>query len=447
MKFYSYLVVILFLFGACSENNKMGQETEESNCGNDILFTSILKYSDDVETKSVEIDGFPFYKQEGETWDNGYVNDESAGVPVDYYPGNTLFLIAEQENGTRIGSLKFDVNSQVRGSRYEQSLTMRFYLRDKEPNVICIQSIGPDDDPTVDNSDKTMRLDFSSNGSPIRLYFSSKKDNITTLSETVEIGGETLFKPAGDDYFRSEFRMIKIEGGKMMLTDFGTTDSYLEICKTDDLFMELNRCTAILSPVLVVTEDRSSDNQAEFNLTQDAFEKVAGDLSSWKVRYYAHYPIKYRMYSSYNSNAIGNCIVDEEGSVANVALSNVGVETVFEATGYNAGYSETGGQSIKYDGFGGGDASYPFVFWADGERLQDANAAIYAVITHNDISKKLKVSLANTPITNNNHERVYVIIGISDLMKGFSENNTLKSSDGEEILDIPYKVFVKSNPL
>ena len=452
MKFYCYLIISFFLFSACSDTDKIEQEIETSSCGNDVVFTSILKYSEQAETRSSVIEGFPYYQKEGETWDNGYVDSDGTQAVVNYYPGTTLYLIAEKEDGTRLGDLEFSVNSQKTGPdfnpTYTQSLTMRFYLRDSEPNKISIQSIGDGDDPTVDNPSKTLTLDFTSNDR-IRLYFSSQKNNEITLTETVTRGEETLYKPAGDDYFRSEFRYITIQDGKMKLTDYGAT-TYSEICESD-LYMQLNRCTAILNPVLLVTEDRTSADQTTFELTDDEFktETNTDDITNWKVWYYAKYPIKYQMYSNYESNAVGNCII-EEGSVQEIALSNVGVTTSFEEVRYSTNYSSTGGQPITYIGMGGGDASFPFVFWADADRLRSADAEIYAVITNpSGQTKKLTVSLENTPIQNGNHEQVYIVIGISDLKRGFGIGDggtTLRSSDND-ILDIPYKVFVKSNPL
>ena len=409
-----------------------------------MIFTPTFNISSTETTKSVTRSSNSFRHEE--TWDNGYVNNADDEEPVTYYPLEKLYLIAEKEDGTILWQLPFTIQTQQDEFGDEtQSVYIRFYYREENPNTISIQALSSLEN-VEDNEDNTKTLTLSDNETA-KLYFSSIESVTHQLKEKVTVNGKELLKPVGDILFRSETRHIKLEKGTIMLSGLNAPNSFTNVCESP-LGMRLNRCTTIVTPLLLVTSDEPVGTT--YSLLSTEFEDKAGPMSNWKVRYYINYPTSYTMESTYIENAKGNCIITK---LDKIALSSDKVKRTFTD---GVSYSESnvsGGDGISYTGIGGGDASFPFIYWISTELSTSCTPIIYAEITNTQTNqtKTLKASLSGYTLTNNYHEMIHIIIGISDLTNGFgmgtTENNLRSANSDSDVLDIPYKVFVKSNPL
>ena len=405
MKRYFYWVALLcpFIF-SCSDEEGIGVNTDETTCGNDIIMT--IPFS--AEGGIVMNAGTRADDGNNGMWDNSYIEQNSSNdwVPVGYYPGTTLYLIHEKIDGTVISSIPFTVNTQgtLGEEGYSQSVDVRFWYNTTDKTKLYVQALTSEGTP---DPDKLLTLDVSTDEA--RIYFSSYNGLEYTLNDKVTVDGKEVYKPVGDVLFRSENRAVKIGEEGMLITPQPVEDSaepadgsFVSLCENVPN-IKLNRCTSIITPTILITSDRPLVTNV-YALDNDGFKKEMGtDAKDWSFCFFMYYPLSYRMHSTHSVGAIGNVLMD--GNKDNIALSQK--RTNFEDGTISAGGEYfPGDESTSYTGVGGGDNSYPFLYWASSEYLTQAGAKLYVSIKDpNDVEKILAID-ADFELKANEHRQI-----------------------------------------
>ena len=432
MKVYYYILLLLPFFVACSQDES-GMEVVNSEVCKDVVLTTSFNVSQgdkQVNTRA---------------WDNGTVGSDE--LPIDTYPFEKLYMIVERSNGSS-ESLEFPITTNAAVTP-QKVMMIRMYYKEGNSNVLYVQA-RDNEGGFPEISDNDFSIDLGSD----KVYFSSRTTDVGVV-ELTSIQSEekegNVYKPMGDILFRSNYINLSID-------DSGINIGDASICSQDNFTIELNRCTAVVSGYLIVTGDtneaidENEDGQPDYedyNLSASEFNKKMGDNpSQWSSRFYMqNFPLEYQMKSEGDfEQALGN--VKSAGTKGTVMLSED-----WEAFSNSVSYSDlvvSSENNNSYDGVGGGDASFPFIYWVDGTVLNELSTNLVVCVKHDETVKFLHVPIGTHTIAHNSHTLLVIIVRVSDLAKGFGINATTTSSSlrsGSDILDIPYKVVTKSNPL
>ena len=420
MKLYAYLFLMLSFFFACSEEEINNNETNTD--GKEFVFTASLNVNqgDDIETRA---------------------DDYTLST---LYPKDELYLMVKGDNQYTATKLSL---SDVGGSSKALVLVLNSLVEEGK-NIISME----DEDGT------TVKIDVSG-GKEVEVYFSSIGETTVSLttSDVKTPGGKNTYAPIGDELFRSDSYYFSIDDHRNILLRRPNGTEGTACCEEENLIM-LNRCTSVLSAKLVITQRNYSDlgNSIIYTCTDEVFkEKMnTSSISDWSTQFFiANFPIQYNMIrgegESFSARVGG---VVDNGTRGNIVLTENAFtfEEGVTATDSRPDEDDSSHEiNITYAGVGAYNYStevYPYVYWMSSDAM--GSCPIHVCISNGSETKSFQF-IYTGELGYGNHVRLNIVVFVEDLAEAFNTNSTnrMKSSNGEEYITIPYKIFVERTSL